>query len=193
MCRALSGLSALLAPGVAPSLVTASKAALPLCEARQPQDAVVCTGGMLNLQLSYRDLGWQRGAEHQGQLPRLCVVGTLRRSSFSLNSQGGTSQGSPRARRCDGRICALNNTAHPLAGVLLHTQAPASGDDSISMILSTHPSCQQSLLPLTILIFMHTTEPRGSAQPCSQLHAGHTESPSSFPGRRRREAWKTQI
>lgn len=35
--------------GVAPSLVTASKAALPLCEARQPQDAVVCTGGMLKI------------------------------------------------------------------------------------------------------------------------------------------------
>lgn len=76
--------------------------------------------------------------------------------------------------------------------VLLHTQAPASGDDSISMILSAHPSCQQSLPPLTILIFTYSTEPRGSAQPHSQLRAGHTQSPSSFPGRRRREAWKTQ-
>lgn len=58
--------------GVALSLVTASKAALPLCEARQAQDAVICTGGMLKSTagVSYRNLRWETGAEHQGQLPK---------------------------------------------------------------------------------------------------------------------------
>lgn len=80
----------------------------------------------------------------------MCVVGTLRRRSFSLNSQRETSQGSHlehlrlsrrRLEQGNGRICALKDTGLSTHRViLLYKQAPASGIDRISMILSIHPS-----------------------------------------------------
>lgn len=51
---------------------------------------MICTGGMLKSTagVGYRKLGWETGAEHQGQQPKpVCVVGTLRRRSFSLNTR----------------------------------------------------------------------------------------------------------
>lgn len=82
--------------GVALSLVSASKAALPLCEARQAQGAVICTGGMLKPTAGGATgiSGGEQELSTKGSYQSLCVVGTLRRRSFGLNSQRETSQGS---------------------------------------------------------------------------------------------------
>lgn len=103
---------------------------------------MICTGGMLKSTAgeSYRNVGWETGAEHQGQLPKLCVVGTLR-TEILLNSQGETSQGSPQADLSEEMHgedrCSERHSLSTDRETLLCKQAPASGDDSISMILSS--------------------------------------------------------
>ena len=118
---------------------------------------------------SYRHLGWETGAEHLRAAAEACVlVGTPRSRNFSLNSQREASQGSRQEQPTLGShtgdlkqgnteegIYATNDTGLSIYKViLLYKQAPVSGDDGISMILSAHPSSKlRTISPNTILIF----------------------------------------
>lgn len=103
--------------------------------------------------VSYSNLRWERGAEHQGQLPERVCGGNPEEEQpqpqLSLFSQRKTSQGShPEHLRQPQRSLSqemhqkdLNNTGPSThREILLYKQAPASGDDRISMILSVHTS-----------------------------------------------------